>query len=208
MCKYNKKLNNLYNEFNYLIINKMADKIITPVKNTVDKPRSTYNKYEKLQKILESRKKRREGWDEDKRKNYEEFLKRLKEAHDNFVEAFENKIKECSENIAKKNVNSKEFKLWDPQNIQCDLKGFKEFTIYRGFWNGEKKKHDRLPHMEAGIKATPFVELSRKLKSEGFLLKDISNASLSLHIVVQVTMTSEDEGDVDDNSTVSTKNSI
>lgn len=188
----------------------MADKDINPVKDKVDKvyKKSTTSKYERLQKILKSRKEKRETWTDEKRNNYEEFLKRLKESHDNFVEAFENKIIECSENIQKKNVKSKEFKLWDPQNIKCDLKGFKEFTIYRGFWNGEKKKHDRLPHMEAGIKATPLVEVSRKLRSKGFLIKDISNASLSLHIVVQVKMVSEDDNDVDDNSTLSTNTSI
>jgi len=191
----------------------MTDKDITPVKDSVDKVnKSTNSKYDKLQKILSSRKLKRESWSDDKRNNYEEFLKRLKEAHDNYVEVLESKILECSENVLKKNSKVKTFKLWDPQNIKCDLKGFKEFTIYRGFWNSDKKKHDRLPHMEAGIKATPLVEVSRKMKSKGYLIKDVSNASLSLHIVVEVTLDLEGDKDNDgvslstngDDSTIST----
>ena len=147
----------------------------------------------RLQQILDSRKEKRDGWDHEKRDNYIQFLGRLKTAHDNYVTVLNKKIIECAENIQKKNDDSQSFKIWDPQNIKCDLKGFSEFTIYRGFWNGEKKKHDRLPHMEAGIKATPIVEVTRSLRSSGFLVKDVSDTNLSLHIVIEITMVTDNK---------------
>jgi hypothetical protein len=182
----------------------MTDKEVIPVNKLMDKI-SKDNKFNKttlnsrrnrLQKILASRKLKREGWEQEKRDNYNQFLVRLKTAHDNYVTALSNKIGECAENILKKNVKTKTFKLWDPQNIKCDLKGFSEFTIYRGFWNAEKKKHDRLPHMEAGIKATPLVQVSRTLLPMGYIVRDISDVSLSLHIVIEVTLEMKTEEDV------------
>ena len=180
----------------------MNNKVDNPVKN---KSSGFKSKYEKIQKILESRRVKRESWPQDKRDNYVEFLERLKKAHDSYVQALKDKIIECAENVLKKNPKAKSFKLWDPQNIQCDLNGFKEFTVYRGFWNAEKKKHDRLPHMEAGIKSTPLVQVSRDLKSDGYVVKDVSNASLSLHIVVEVYIVSNKE---DTNETEETPQTI
>jgi len=178
-------------------------KVVIPVKKSnVHKKKMTNggnnktnsgSKRNRLQQILDSRKVKRDGWDQEKRDNYIQFLVRLKTAHDNYVTVLSKKIVECAENIQKKNDDSQSFKLWDPQNIKCDLKGFSEFTIYRGFWNGEKKKHDRLPHMEAGIKATPIVEVTRSLRSSGYLVKDVSDVNLSLHIVIEITMVPKEE---------------
>jgi len=181
----------------------MTDKELIPVNKLVEKvTKQNYelnksgkvpnNRRSRLKKILASRKVKRESWTSEKRQNYEQFLLRLKEAHDNYVSALESKIVECAENILKRNLKNKTFKLWDPQNIKCDIKNFSEFTIFRGFWNSEKKKHDRLPHMEAGIKATPLVQVSRELRPLGYIIKDISNTSLSLHVVVEVLLELEE----------------
>lgn len=187
----------------------MTDKEVIPVNKLMDKvskqnksnKKNFNSRRDRLQKILASRKLKRDGWDKEKRDNYIQFLTRLKAAHDNYITALSNKIGECAENILRKNIKTNTFKLWDPQNIKCDLKGFSEFTIYRGFWNGEKKKHDRLPHMESGIKATPIVQVSRTLRPMGYIVKDISDVNLSLHIVIEVTLemkTDEVEGKVED----------
>lgn len=187
----------------------MADNNIIPVnklKEKVSSRKSSMSKrYNRLQSILESRKKKRETWDEEKRQNYEKFLERLKEAHDNYVTALKNKIVECAGNVLEKNINAKSFKLWDPQNIECDLKDFSEFTIYRGFWNAEKKKHDRLPHMEAGISAVPLRQVTRELRSLGYNVQDVSDLSKSTHVVIQVSLDAKEktEGNDDDTSVVS-----
>lgn len=144
----------------------------------------------RLQAILESRKEKRETWDPEKKDNYEKFLVRLKLAHDNYVKALKTKIVECAEKILQNNINAKFFKLWDPQNLDCELEGFSEFTIYRGFWNSEKKKHDRLPHMEAGISATPLRQVTKELMPLGYNVDDISDLTKSTHVVIQVNLNS------------------
>lgn len=175
----------------------MADNTIIPVNKLKEKvssrKSSMTSRYSRLQSILESRKQKRETWDQEKKENYDKFLNRLKEAHDNYVSALKNKIVECAENILQKNINAKSFKLWDPQNIECDLKVFSEFTIYRGFWNAEKKKHDRLPHMEAGISAAPLRQVTRELRPLGYKVEDISDLGKSTHVVIQVNLVSKKE---------------
>ena len=180
----------------------MTDNNIIPVnklKERVSSRKSNRSKrYNRLQSMLENRKKKRETWDEEKRSNYEKFLVRLKSAHDNYVDALKNKISECAESILERNINAKTFKLWDPQNIECDMKNFSEFTIYRGFWNAEKKKHDRLPHMEAGITAIPLKQVMRELQPLGYKIEDISDLSKSTHVVIEVTLLSKEKVDADD----------
>lgn len=175
----------------------MADNTIIPVNKLKEKvssrKSSMTSRYSRLQSILESRKQKRETWDQEKKENYEKFLNQLKKAHDNYVSALKNKIVECAENILQKNINAKSFKLWDPQNIECDLKEFSEFTIYRGFWNAEKKKHDRLPHMEAGISAAPLRQVTRELRPLGYQVEDISDLGKSTHVVIQVNLVSKKE---------------
>ncbi len=182
----------------------MADNTIIPVNKLKEKVTSRKNsmssRYSRLQSILESRKQKRETWDQEKKENYEKFLARLKEAHDNYVSALKTKIVECAESILQKNINAKSFKLWDPQNIECDLKEFSEFTIYRGFWNAEKKKHDRLPHMEAGISAAPLKQAMRELKPLGYKVEDISDLAKSTHVVIQVNLSSKKEQEQEDES--------
>lgn len=182
----------------------MADNTIIPVNKLKEKVTSRKNsmssRYSRLQSILESRKQKRETWDQEKKENYEKFLARLKEAHDNYVSALKTKIVECAESILQKNINAKSFKLWDPQNIECDLKEFSEFTIYRGFWNAEKKKHDRLPHMEAGISAAPLKQAMRELKPLGYKVEDISDLAKSTHVVIQVNLSSKKEQEQEEES--------
>ena len=110
----------------------------------------------------------------------------LQMPHDNFVTAFKGKIVECAENILRKNLKSRKFKIWNPQNITCDLNNFAEYTIYRGFWNAEKKKHDRLPHMEAGIKSTPLNQVINELRPLGYNVMDVTNSGKSLNVVIEV----------------------
>ena len=173
----------------------MADNTIIPVNKLKEKVSSRKSnmssRYTRLQSILESRKQKRETWDQEKKDNYDKFLARLKEAHDNYVSALKNKIVECAESILQKNINATSFKLWDPQNIECDLKEFSEFTIYRGFWNAEKKKHDRLPHMEASISAAPLKQAMRELKPLGYRVEDISDLAKSTHVVIQINLGSK-----------------
>lgn len=166
---------------------------VTKLREKVKKTKGdSSDKMSKLQSILDTRKSKRETWDQEKKVNYDQFLGRLLEAHENYVESLKTKIVECAESILQKNLKAKSFKLWDPQNIKSDLKGFSEFTIYRGFWNNEKKKHDRLPHMEAGIKATPLVQVKRELEPLGYKVFDISDSSKSLHVVIEIKLNSKD----------------
>lgn len=169
-----------------LNVNKLVDKVKSTKKGNSDR-------YNRIKEILESRKKNRESWSDEKKQNYEEFLKRLKTAHDNFVSAFKGKIVECAENILRKNLKSRKFKIWNPQNIECDLNNFAEYTIYRGFWNAEKKKHDRLPHMEAGIKSTPLNQVINELRPLGYKVMDVTNSTKSLNVVIEVTLEEKNE---------------
>ena len=118
----------------FISVNKLVEKV------QQDK-NGRESRFSRLQAILESRKQKRETWDPEKKENYQKFLLRLKLAHDNYVKALKTKIVECAEKILQNNINAKFFKLWDPQNLDCELEGFSEFTIYRGFWNSEKKKN-------------------------------------------------------------------
>ena len=162
-----------------LNVNKLVDKVKSTKKGGSDR-------YNRIKEILESRKKNRESWTDEKKENYEQFLERLKTAHDNFVKAFKGKIVECAENILQKNLKSRKFKIWNPQNIACELNNFAEYTIYRGFWNAEKKKHDRLPHMEAGIKSTPLNQVINELRPLGYKVMDVTDSKKSLNVVIEV----------------------
>ena len=117
--------------------------MITPVdeikKNVKNKNNKVIKNNNKLHNILESRKKNRENWPEEKKNNYLAFLDRLQKGNQNYIEAFKKKIEECAESVLKKNINTKSFKLWDPQNIECDLNGFSAYTIYRGFGIQKRK---------------------------------------------------------------------
>ena len=181
--------------------------MITPVdeikKNVENKNNRVTKNNNKLHNILESRKKNRENWPEEKKNNYLAFLDRLQKGNQNYIEAFKKKIEECAESVLKKNINTKSFKLWDPQNIECDLNGFSAYTIYRGFWNSEKKKHDRLPHMEAGIPTTPFKQVSNELLPLGYKLEDLSDTKKSTHIVIKVSFIPKiEENNQDDNESI------
>ena len=167
----------------FISVNKLVEKV------QQDK-NGRESRFSRLQAILESRKQKRETWDPEKKENYQKFLLRLKLAHDNYVNALKTKIVECAEKILQNNINAKFFKLWDPQNLDCELEGFSEFTIYRGFWNSEKKKHDRLPHMEAGISATPLRQVTKELMPLGYNVDDISDLTKSTHVVIQVNLDS------------------
>jgi hypothetical protein len=142
----------------------------------------------RLEKIIEARKHNRMNWNLEKRTNYEMFLKELKEANDNYVHALKNEIEKRTRNILTKDINAKSFTIWNPHTIECDLKGFKPFTIHRGFWNKDKRFHDILPHIEAGIIQLPIQQVNDDLLPLGYSISDISDRSKSFNLVISVNL--------------------
>ena len=69
--------------------------MITPVdeikKNVKNKNNKVIKNNNKLHNILESRKKNRENWPEEKKNNYLAFLDRLQKGNQNYIEAFKKK---------------------------------------------------------------------------------------------------------------------
>ena len=143
-----------------------------------------------LQDILKIRKERREGWEPERQEKYQEFCSKLKEAHHTIIDELCETIQQKSEQVLYANQDATEFKLFDPQrDITSELNGFKSITLMRGFWNPRSKRHDRIPHIEAGISSKPINEVNQRLREYGYHVKDISNRKVSNKIVISVRFT-------------------
>jgi len=132
-------------------------------------------KQDKLKSILEHRAENREKWDEEKRNNYNMFLANLLKYHNETVDALTTEIVNRARTALE---NGRSYFLFtDPQEY---VKGdFKPNALLYGFWNPERKLHNRLSHIEAGIHTTPFKQLQENLLPKGYVLQNISDTSKS-----------------------------
>ena len=141
---------------------------------TVESIRNDIKKHANLFSILESREKRREKWTKDKKDEYEEFLTKLKFAHDNYMENLQNEIITKTKIIIKNDIDANVFTLIQPQFIDCELDIISPNTIFKGVWDKKKRKYDRLPHIEAGINGTPIEEINERMSKHGYKITDIT----------------------------------
>ena len=141
---------------------------------TVESIRNDIKKHANLFSILESREKRREKWTKDKKDEYEEFLTKLKFAHDNYMENLQNEIITKTKIIIKNDIDANVFTLIQPQFIDCELDIISPNTIFKGVWDKKKRKYDRLPHIEAGINGTPIEEINERMSKYGYKITDIT----------------------------------
>lgn len=153
---------------------------------TVESIRNDIKNNSKLFKILEAREKRREKWSNTKREEYKIFLTRLKNAHDRYIEKLQNEIVTKTRIVLKGDVNAEAFTLVQPQYIECDLEDLSPLTIYKGIWDKDKKKYDRLPHIEAGIKNTPIIEINEIMSKYGYKINDITKKGSKTTIKVEL----------------------
>tara|TARA_B100000902_G_scaffold397471_1_gene461356 strand:- start:3204 stop:3692 length:489 start_codon:yes stop_codon:yes gene_type:complete len=153
---------------------------------TVDSIRNDIKNNSKLFEILEMREKRRESWSRNKKEEYKIFLTRLKKAHDSYIKKLQNEIVTKTKIVLKGDVNSEAFTLIQPQYIECDLEELSPLTIYKGIWNKSKKKYDRLPHIEAGIKNTPIIEINEIMSKYGYKINDITKKGSKTTIKVEL----------------------
>ena len=141
---------------------------------TVESIRNDIKKHANLFSILESREKRREKWTKDKKDEYEEFLTKLKFAHDNYMENLQNEIITKTKIIIKNDIDANVFTLIQPHFIDCELDIISPNTIFKGVWDKKKRKYDRLPHIEAGINGTPIEEINERMSKYGYKITDIT----------------------------------
>jgi len=153
---------------------------------TVESLRDEIINNRKLYDILESREKRRRSWSNQRKEEYKIFLTRLKKAHDCYLEKLQNEIVTKTKFVLKGDVNASAFTLVQPQYIECDLEEFSPLTIYKGIWDKSKKKYDRLPHIEAGIKNTPIIEINEIMSKYGYKINDITKKGSKTTIKVEL----------------------
>ena len=153
---------------------------------TVESIRNEIKNNSKLFEILDAREKRRSKWSIDKKVEYENFLNKLKKAHDNYMNKLQNEIITKTKIVLKGDINTDAFTLIQPQFIDCDLGDFSANTIYRGIWDKKRKKYDRIPHIEAGIKNDPIKEINERMKNYGYKIIDISKKTGKTTIKIEL----------------------
>lgn len=157
--------------------------LIEKVNKRVSEEKERDNK--KLQNLLGKRSKYREKWSDKKRKEYESYLLKLKNAHNNFVNAVIKEIILKTELVLKNNPSCRLFKIINPEFIDCDLLGFKSQEIYRGFWDVKNQKYDRIKHNESGIKDYPINEIIEKMGRYGYILEESED---NLDVILEITL--------------------
>lgn len=153
-----------------------------------NKNMAAHRSHSSSESILEKRRKIRLNWSVEKRANYEKFLKTLHQANENYIWALKDEISRRTQHTLEKNVGAKGFTIWNPQDIECSLYGFKPFTIYRGFWNSDTRTHDRLPHLEAGITKPPLEQVKKELLPLGYDIHDVSDRNKSFNVVIHINL--------------------
>jgi hypothetical protein len=120
----------------------------------------------------------------EKKEVHDKFMADLKQSCNAYRDALINVVIKVSRNIIRK--GRKSFKIWDFRGIELEDCGCKMTTLQYGFWDKSHSRFSTIKHYYAGIKVMPFAQAQEFLKSEGYILKDISDSSKSLKTVFSV----------------------
>lgn len=128
---------------------------------------------QRMNKEKEKREKNRDSWTDHKKEEYKKSLNKLKEAHQNFLNALEKEVINKTKQVLKDDCYCNKFILINPQNIPSELLGYSADDIYKGIWNNKMKRYDRIKHWEAGIEKYPIEEININMYSYGYRLEEI-----------------------------------
>ena len=143
-------------------------------------------KKQRLKSILEKRKNSRNQWSLEHKESWEQYLKKLNIAHNNYVKSLQNEIVFKTKLVLKENPAAEIFKLIQPQMIKSELGNIKPNEIYKGIWRKKKNLYDRYPHIEAGIENSPLIEVTNNMKKYGYIITDISDSERSDNTVIEI----------------------
>jgi hypothetical protein len=139
----------------------------------------------KREKLLTSFHKHQDTWTEEKQIKNKEIRERLVQAHENVVDYLKCKFQDIA--IGNVRRNNFEFNVFGWDRIKdVELNGFSINTILFGFWDSNKKRHNRLTHYDAGLTLLPFNQMSKDLKDFGYIITDVSDPTISINKVAHV----------------------
>jgi len=124
-----------------------------------------------LKKIVESSFERRKTEDESKKARHEEFIKRLKDTSDDFINMLTDEIEFYLKETA--NRGRKSIRFQSEFQFASTLGNVKISTLVYG-WR-TKDGWDATRYKEIGLKGTPFDYLVEEFKTRDIVIKNISN---------------------------------